>query len=149
VYPRRLLAFALAVLALAGAACAEEKTVTPNRLWEGEFADEKLKKEAPKGGVITDAKTFAKLWKAWRKDEKVPEVDFKKELAVVVMCGKGVRPSTYVTLKDGALWVNWEEARRGWGGWGYSIVTLDRKGVKKANGVELPKAKPRPEEPDK
>jgi hypothetical protein len=134
---------------LAGAARAEER-LTPNHLWEGEFREEKLKQEAPKGGVITDAKAFAKLWKAWRKDEAVPEVDFTKEFAFVAICStKGERPVPWATLKDGVLSVSWDAARRGQGGWGYAILAFDRKEVKKVNGVELEPAKPKPEGPEK
>src|SRR5262249_24824232 len=126
---------------LGGAARAEE-SLAPNRLWEGDFPDEKLKQEAPKGGVITDAKAFAKLWKAWRKDEAVPKVDFTKEFAFVAICfTKGERPVPWATLKDGVLSVSWDAARSGQGGWGYAILTFDRKEVKKVNGVELEPAK--------
>ena len=134
---------------LGGAAGAEER-VAPNRLWEGEFREEKLKQEAPKDGVITGAESFAKLWKAWRKDEAVPKVDFTKEFAFVAICfTKGERPVPWATLKDGVLSVSWGAARRGQGGWGYAILTFDRKEVKKVNGVELEPAKPRPEGPEK
>ncbi len=125
------------------AAAGAEKEVSPNRRWEGEFPDEKLKQEAPKGGVITDAKAFAKLWKAWRKGEAVPAVDFKKEFAFVAICPtKGERPVPWATLRGGDLGVSWDAARRGWGGWGYAILTFDRKGVKKVNRVELEPAQP-------
>jgi len=126
---------------LGGAARAGER-LAPNRLWEGEFREDKLKQEAPKGGVITDAKAFAKLWKAWRQDEAVPKVDFTKEFAFVATCFmKGERPVPWATLRDGALSVSWDAARRGDGGWGYAILTFDRKEVKKVNGVELEAAK--------
>jgi hypothetical protein len=144
-----VLAAASHVPTLAGAARAAE-AVSPNRTWEGEFRDEKLKQEAPKGGVITDAEAFAKLWKAWRKGEAVPEVDFKKEFALVAICPtKGERPVPAATLQDGSLSVLWDAARRGQGGWGYAIVTFDRKGVKKVDGVELKPAKDKPEGPEK
>jgi hypothetical protein len=111
----RLAALAFAALALA-AAGAERKHVSPSRLWEGEFSDENLRRLRPKGGVITEAKTFAKVWKAWRPEEKVPEVDFAEELAVAVWCGKGARPVTSVVLRDGQLSVIRVTARRGRGG---------------------------------
>jgi hypothetical protein len=43
--------------------------------------------------------------------------------------------------------VSWDAARRGQGGWGYAILTFDRKDVKKGNGVDLAPAKPKPEGP--
>src|SRR6516165_4102486 len=135
-----VLAAASYVALLTGSARAEEKLILPNHLWEGDFADEKLKQEAPKGvygQVITDAKEFAKLWKAWRKDQ-VPKVDFKKEFAFIAICfTKRESPVPWATLRNGDLGVSWDAARRGRRGWGYAILTFDRKGVKKVNGKEL------------
>jgi hypothetical protein len=136
-------------LLLAGPALADER-LTPNHLWEGEFGDEKLKQEAPEGGVIVDAKVFAKLWRAWHKNDAVPEVDFKKELAFVAICStKGERPVPVATLQGGDLSVSWDAARRGRGGWGYAILTYDRKQVKRVNGVEFESADREPKGPRK
>src|SRR5262245_26988930 len=57
--------------------------IKPNREWKGSVADESLQKEAPKSGVITNAKDFEKLWKAWKIEGKVPEVNFAKEVVGV------------------------------------------------------------------
>jgi predicted secreted protein len=54
-------------------------------------------------GFIADAKTFAAVWKAWKGGEKVPEVDFQKNLVVFarnVQYLNAIRIGG-VTLKDG------------------------------------------------
>jgi hypothetical protein len=143
------LAVASIVPLLAGSARAQQ-SLAPSHQWEGEFSDEKLKQEVPKGGVITDADGFAKLWKAWRPNEAVPAVDFKKQFAFVATCStKGERPVPWATLQGGALSVSWDAARRGRGGWGYAILTFDRNGVKAVNRVELVPATDKPEGPGK
>src|SRR5260370_35630890 len=87
-----LAVLALTALALlASSAVADEKdkikekpkSIKPDNEWAAVINDDKLSKEAPKDGIITDAKTFEKLWKAWRKDEKVPKIDFDKKIVVV------------------------------------------------------------------
>src|SRR5262245_26360010 len=136
---KRLTVGVLLVFALAAAVSGEEKKVTPNRNWVAVIRDDNLKKEAPKGGVITDAKTFEKLWKAWRKDEKVPEVDFKKEFVVITLASGPNKPGITAKLKDGDLKITAAQTLIGGDGFGYSIATFNRKDVKKINGKELPK----------
>jgi len=135
----------LVLLCLPQLAAAERKWASPSRVWVGEFADGGLRRGLPRGGVVTDAKAFAKLWKAWRPEEKVPEVDFAREFAVVLHCARGFRLFAGAVLRDGQLSVISVTERGGRGGYGYAILTLSRKGVKKANGVPL--TKPKPEEP--
>jgi hypothetical protein len=52
--------------------------------WSGEV---KLaaRADAPKDGFITEKDAFAKFWKAFRGDEKLPDVDFTKELVLVAV----------------------------------------------------------------
>jgi hypothetical protein len=130
--------FVLALLAAAGAAEAKPVKVTPNRDWVAVVNDENLKKQAPKDGVVTDAKTFEALWKAWRGKEKVPAVDFTKEFAVVTLASGPNRPSISATLDEGDLKIQARQTLIGGDGFGYSIATFNRKDVKKVNGKELP-----------
>jgi hypothetical protein len=125
-------------LALAGIATAEPVKVTPGRNWVAVVNDETKKKEAPKDGLITDAKAFEKLWKSWRKDEKVPEVDFKKQFVVVTLASGPNKPGISAVLDEGNLKILARQTLIGGDGFGYSIATFDRKGVKKVNGKELP-----------
>jgi hypothetical protein len=51
--------------------------------WTGQLADGNLQKEKPVDGFITNNDDFAKLWKAWMGKQKLPEIDFDKELVMV------------------------------------------------------------------
>ena len=51
--------------------------------WAGQLEDGKLEKEKPIDGFISNKDDFAKLWKAWMGKEKLPEIDFDKELVMV------------------------------------------------------------------
>jgi hypothetical protein len=81
-----LLAVLGAVLMLATARAADGD-ITPTQKWTGQFPVNKLE-TLPRGqqdtgvGYIGDAKTFEAVWKAWKPDEKVPEVDFKENIVV-------------------------------------------------------------------
>jgi hypothetical protein len=137
------LAFALAGAALLapGAAAQGKKgtRVVPARFWSGVNRDEALKKEAPKSGLVTDAKAFEKLWKAWRKDEKVPEIDFKKQFVVVGLASGPNRPFVNATLDEGDLKLGWGQTLIGGPGFGYGLAAFDRKGVKTVNGKVIGK----------
>src|SRR5262249_13313538 len=72
------------VLFLAVATPAADPTpLQPTHTWKGPVDDRKLAKEMPENGVITNAKDFEKLVKAWNVAEKVPEVNFDKEIVLV------------------------------------------------------------------
>lgn len=65
---------------------ADEKP-TPVKLvqtWSGEVKLD-VAKDAPKDGFVTEKEAFAKFWKAFRGDEKLPDVDFTKELVLVAV----------------------------------------------------------------
>jgi hypothetical protein len=126
------------VLVLAGVATAEPTKLTPSRNWVAVIRDEKLKAKAPKNNLITDAKTFEALWKAWRKDEKVPEVDFKKEFGVITFASGPNRPGVSATVDEGNLKIMSFQTLIGGPGFGYSIATFPRKGIKTVMGVKLP-----------
>jgi hypothetical protein len=111
----------------------------PKKEWSGSLDDEALQKEAPADGFIADAKAFAKLWKAWKLGDKVPDVDFKKNLAVVATT---VGSKLNVTTKlgdNGDLKVLALATRDLRPGFRYQIVLVPRDGVKTVNGKELPK----------
>jgi hypothetical protein len=60
------------------------KPVKLEKTWGGEVKIE-LRKEAPKDGYVADKEAWAKLWKTFRGDEKLPDVDFTKELVLVAV----------------------------------------------------------------
>jgi hypothetical protein len=122
---------------LAPSAWAEKIEVKLTKQWTGSAKDEKLAKDAPE--VITDAKTFEKLWNAWKVGDKVPEVDFTKEI-VILSTTSGSKISLSASLDDkGNLSVLGAATADFGPGFRYVIATVSREGVKKVNGKELPK----------
>src|SRR5262249_32065108 len=128
----------LAHILLAGVCRAAPERLAPNRDWGAIINDDNLKKLAPKDGLITNAKEFAKLWKAWRKDEKTPEINFEKEFVLVTLAIGPNRSSISATLDDGKLTVRAVQTLKAGPGFGYSIATFNRKGIKTVNGKDLP-----------
>ena len=125
-------------LAICGVALAAPKVVKPNRDWTGLVRDETLKKLAPVDGYVLDAKEFAKLWKAWRKDEKVPPIDFDKEVVIVTLAAGPNEPTIKATLDEGKLQITAGQALVAGKGFGYSLATFDRKGITTVRNKKLP-----------
>jgi hypothetical protein len=118
---------------------AEAKALKPSPQWNGSIDDLALQKEAPANSCITDAKAFEKLWKAWKIGDKVPEVDFTKEM-VVVATTRGGRLGFAVRLDDkGDLQVGGFATRDLRPGFRYVVGVIKREGVNTVNGKELPK----------
>jgi hypothetical protein len=136
-----LLALAVAVVAVR--ADEKPKEVKTTHKWEGSVEDEKLQKEAPEGGVITDSKTFEKIWTAWKlgDKDKVEKIDFDKEI-VVINTTVGSKLSVKPMLDDKgdlkALGLATRDLRPGFR---YVVICVPREGVKTINGKELPKPK--------
>jgi hypothetical protein len=138
---RRGWLFALVALVLVGflapSVRAEKKEVKLVKQWSGSVEDEKLAKDAPE--VITDAKAFEKMWKAWKVGDKVPEVDFTKEI-VILSTTSGSKILVSPSLDDkGNLSVLGAATADFGPGFRYVIATVSREGVKKVNGKELPR----------
>ena len=137
---RGWVAFAAAaalVLLAAPAALAENKPVKPVKQWNGSVEDVALLKGAPT--VVTSAKGFEGLWKAWKVEGKPPEVDFSKQL-VVVTTTRGSRLQPRVAIDDnGDLRVAALSTKDLRPGFRYVIATVPREGVKTVNGKPLPK----------
>jgi hypothetical protein len=116
---------------------AEAKPVKLTKEWKGSVADADKQKDAP--AVITNSKALEKLWKDWKIDGKVPEVDFTKEI-VVVGTTVGSRISLSAKLDDkGNLDVLGIATSDFGPGFRYLLATVPREGVKSVNKKELPK----------
>ena len=129
-----------AVLSLAaGAALAAPTPLKATNTWMGSIDDEKLAREMPENGVITNAKDFAKLVKAWKVAEKVPEVNFDKEVVLVAKT-VGSKLTLNASLDEKgdlkALGLATRDLRPGFR---YVIISVPKAGVKTVNGKELPK----------
>src|SRR5262245_41515068 len=129
---------ALALLGLAvPAAHAQRKAVKVTKEWSGSVDDEKLMKDAPR--CITSQKGLEKLWKAWKITDKMPKVDFDKEIVVVgTTTGSKLRLGASPDEK-GDLKVLGPGTRDLRPGFRYVIATVPKEGVKTVDGKDLPK----------
>jgi hypothetical protein len=111
--------------------------------WKGGSSkrqDDNLWRAAPPGGVIADAKSWAKLWAAWHSGQKAPAVDFTREL-ILVAAGPGpnlIRIGKLPLSVKGDLGFLWSITERGGPGFVYRILKVSRAGVRSVNGKALP-----------
>ena len=93
----------------------------------------------PENGVITNAKDFEKLVKAWKVAEKVPEVNFDKEIVLVAKTEGSILKLNPALDEKGDLKALGFASADLLPGFRYVIISVPRKGVKTVNGKELPK----------
>jgi hypothetical protein len=133
------LSLAAVVSLAAGVAMAAPTPLKATNTWMGSIDDEKLAKEMPENGVITNAKDFENLVKAWKVAEKVPEVNFDKEIVLVARTA-GSRLTLKASLDEKgdlkALGIATRDLRPGFR---FVIISVPKEGVKTVNGKELPK----------
>ena len=131
-----LSAFGIIVLALATNAIAEErKPLETLKEWRGDNPNEALSKEAPK--YIVNSKDLEKLWKTWDIKEKLPKIDFSKEL-LLIETTRGSRLNLKATLDEKgniqALGLATRDLRPGFR---YVMITVSKTGVKSINGKAI------------
>lgn len=123
----------------------ESKAVPIQQSWDGILPNRNLIKESPPEGFVVEAESWAKMWKAWRGKEKLPALDFDKQIALIFTVpgpnkisapelridGSGnIRvplPVSTLLPDDGRI--------------GYKIVIIGRAGVKSVGGrsiIKLP-----------
>jgi hypothetical protein len=130
---------ALALLGvLVTAVRAEKKELKASQSWNGSIDDEKLEKEAPPDGYVADAKALKKLWEAWKVGDKVPEIDFKKEI-LLVATGAGSKLLLNATLDTDSgdlrpVALGTKDLKPGFR---YAIISVPREGVKTLGGKEI------------
>jgi hypothetical protein len=94
-------------------------------------------KTAPQ--CITTKAGLENLWKAWKISDKMPEVDFTKEIVVIgITTGSKLKLAANINDK-GNLDVLGLGTRDLVPGFRYVIATVSKEGVKTVNGKELPK----------
>jgi hypothetical protein len=128
-----------AVLFLAAGVVAAPTRLKATNTWTGSMDDEKLAGAMPENGVITNAGDFEKLVKAWKVAEKVPEVNFDKEIVLVAKtAGSKLTLSAVVDAKGDlkVLGIGTRDLRPAFR---YVIISVPKEGVKTVNGKELPK----------
>jgi hypothetical protein len=119
------------------AARAEDKQVTVVRSWRGILDEKKLTEVAPAKGYLTSQAEWEKVWKAWRKDERLPEVDFKKHLVLVDLGGRYPVGHEVRVTDEGDLKVQLLAGVPGKPGYGYGIAVIERKGIKTIKGKAI------------
>ena len=128
----------LIIIVLGRASFAQQETKMEN-IWSGKSTDSELLKLAPTDKCITDKDSWKKLWKSWKGNEKLPEIDFQKHF-VVVGTAKGpnrVKPHMRMDEKDANLKVVFAATKMGGPGFGFVLVEMKRAGIKSINGVPL------------
>lgn len=136
---KKVLFGAVLMLTIVGVTRADSTPVKTINSWSGSVDDTNLQKATPENGVITNAKAFEKLIKAWKVAEKVPEVDFTKEV-IFVETTVGSRLNLNASLDEkGDLKVVGLATSDFGLGFRYVILSLPREGVKTVNGKALPK----------
>jgi hypothetical protein len=105
--------------------------------WQGIIKEEGGRKHIPADYFILEQKTFKKLWKAWRPDEKKPTVDFSKHLIVVVTDRLESFSPTLWFNKDGNLEIGFKtsvENNLPAPAFSYHILVVPREGIKTIQG---------------
>ena len=122
------------VVLLGGAsfALAENKPVPTSQEWSGSVADESLQAKAP--AFVANPMAFEELWKSWKVGDKVPEVDFTKNLAVVATTRGSVLRLRATLDEKGNLQVGGIATRDLRPGFRYVIGIVPREGVVAING---------------
>lgn len=133
--------FAPLVLTAAAAATADDelRQVDVTQRWAGKNPDASRRELAPESGVISDAATWEKLWKAWHGEKAVPQVDFEKELVLV-----GTAPGPNLIMmqpmidRQGDVRFSVGATRMAGPGFGYNLLKIRRAGVRSVNDTKLP-----------
>ncbi len=130
---RSLLCVVLVVMSAGSGLAAPSQEIA-----KGKIADASLQKLAPKSGFLTDQQAFAKLWKAWRPEEAVPEIDFHQHMVIVGLAdGPNLVMFEPKLQKDGDLKFVVASTRMAGPGFGYRLVKISRDGVKTVNGKPI------------
>ena len=138
----------LSLLALTGlrpsGTSADDTPVKLVKEWKAKFSneqDEPLMKEAPKSGYITSEKAWAKLWKAWRDKEKLPKIDFEKQVVfVAVVSGRDNNIKMEFSLSEkGDLDDGFMSTTIDSPGFSYMIAVIDRANIKTYRGKAFEK----------
>ncbi len=118
----------LAALLQVSLISAAEPVETPAR-WDGRVQDRALQKLAPESGVIADAKSWKTLWETWRSGEKLPPIEFQKDIVVVGVVSGPNRVLLRPTLaENGDLRFIVAGTRMAGPGFGYALVKVLNRG---------------------
>jgi hypothetical protein len=113
----------------------KEKERKPVKSWSGRISNDQAK-EAPANGYLVSEKGLARLWKSWGIKEKLPRIDFARELVLVATAnGEGVAFTEIRVEEKGSL--AWAVKATGAGtpdDAAYQIITIRRAGIRNIRG---------------
>ncbi len=113
----------------------DRKPLKTLKEWWGNNPNEALSKNAPK--FIANSKDLEKLWKDWDVKEKLPEVDFAKEI-ILVATTRASRLVLNATLDEkGNLQILNNASRDLRPGFRYVMITVNKAGVKTIEGKAI------------
>lgn len=109
--------------------------------WSGTVADPDQEAKKPAGGVVTDWKEFAALWKAWRPNEQKPDIDFASHFVLVVTRQKHTTFVMQINVMDdgdGRVLSGGLGGEKEIPGFGYGLAVFPRGKVKTLGGKAIP-----------
>ena len=113
----------------------DRKPLETLKEWRGDNPNEVLSKDAPK--FVANSKDLEKLWKAWDIKEKIPEVDFAKEI-ILIATTRGSRLNLKATLDEkGDLQLLGIATRDLGQGFRYVIISVNKTGIKTIEGKAI------------
>ena len=113
----------------------DRKPLETLKEWRGDNPNEVLSKDAPK--FVANSKDLEKLWKAWDIMEKIPEVDFAKEI-ILIATTRGSRLNLKATLDEkGDLQLLGIATRDLRPGFRYVIISVNKTGIKTIEGKAI------------
>ncbi len=113
----------------------DRKPLETLKEWRGDNPNEVLSKDAPK--FVANSKDLEKLWKAWDIKEKIPKVDFAKEI-ILIATTRGSRLNLKATLDEkGDLQLLGIATRDLGPGFRYVIISVNKTGIKTIEGKAI------------
>jgi hypothetical protein len=122
--------------------------IRPERTWGGVLPDVALRRVAPASRVITEERTFAAVWEAWRPGERRPPIDFTRSIVLVETMEGPNR--MFIRLSDdgrGNVTTQSGGTLIGGPGFGYILAQVRREGIRTIDGRPLPPPGRAPGEP--
>jgi hypothetical protein len=120
----------------------KEGPIEPLSQWSALVREDQLRDVVPGDNkhvaIIRDAKAWAVLWKAWRREEPVPKIDFGREIIFVITFDGPNRGGARLRLSAaGDVFGKMGSTNLGGPGFGYHILRCNRQGMKTFFGQAL------------
>jgi len=124
----------IAIMTVPGQSGDEKKGFKPVMHFGGVVLDKEKMKLAPANGFVTKQEDLEKIWDGWSVKEKMPKLDFAKQLVLVHLAsGPNLITTTYM-LRDGDLTARSLQTLKAGPGFGFGIDVLNREGIKTYKG---------------